>query len=94
MTTTTQALDALKTKDVFKKTKLDLAVIYYGENPADGTEVRDAEQAAAELAQIRARLEAAEGLLREVQPLISSMNFVDTGAIKHRIAAALAQEGE
>ena len=39
--------------DILKKTKLDRAVIWYGQDPNDEYEIRDAEIAAQELLQLR-----------------------------------------
>jgi hypothetical protein len=63
-------------KDLLKKgaiqhTKLDLAVIYYGEHPVDETEVRDAEQAAAELQTLRNKADEADKLRRNFARYLS-----------------------
>lgn len=80
-------------KKYFEKTKLDLAVIYYGEDANDTTETKDAEDAAAELLSLRLERDKLREALKQIVEGLSEesgcyceMGFAPNGEPYHAIS--------
>jgi hypothetical protein len=54
----------------------------------------EVERLRAAVGRLEGERQALRDLLADAQHIVNSANFVDTGALKHRIAAALAADGE
>ena len=88
-TETTQALEALYAKPIGDMTSLERCIYDAIRSGYDARE--NAFEAVEELAALRAENKRLRGLLRDAEPIVRSANFVDTGAIKARIRAALSE---
>lgn len=89
------AYEDLKNKS--RTTNLDCAVIYYGEDPYDNSEVEDAEKAATELAELRSVREAVRKTVKFLQSVQnhSDDNFGLFARMElHKLEAVLGEKNE